>query len=142
MPVDGPSYLVGRTVARVLTMFCQGTNYRCLWTGPKYLFKSSVEFTLKKQRTWVNSNTLTWELIGTVTWVNTNILTWELIGTAMWVYTKKPTWELNRYGGPNWTGRTPFLNLSIHFRRDDVMAWENSEPNSSLMVGWGILAPR
>jgi len=43
MPVDGPSYLVGRTDARVRTMFCQGTNYQCLWTGPKnqllpYLF--------------------------------------------------------------------------------------------------------
>ncbi len=32
MPVDGPSYLVGRTDARVLTIICQGTNYRCLWT--------------------------------------------------------------------------------------------------------------
>ena len=46
---------------------------------------------------WVNSITLTWELIGTVTWVNTNTLTWELIGTVTWVYTNKPTWELNRY---------------------------------------------
>jgi hypothetical protein len=35
MPVDGPSYLVGRTDKRVLTMFCSGTNYQCLWTGPK-----------------------------------------------------------------------------------------------------------
>ncbi len=46
---------------------------------------------------WVNTNTLTWELIGTVMWVNTNTLLWELIGTVMWVYTNKPTWELNRY---------------------------------------------
>ena len=37
MPVDGPSYLVGRTDKKVLTMFCSGTNYRCLWTGPKVL---------------------------------------------------------------------------------------------------------
>ena len=35
MPVDGPSYLVGRTDERVLTMFLSSTNYRCLWTGPK-----------------------------------------------------------------------------------------------------------
>ncbi len=66
---------------------------------------------------WVNTNTLTWELIGTVTWVNTNTLLWELIGTVMWVYTNKPTWELNRYGGPDRTGpdRTGHhLNLSIH----------------------------
>jgi hypothetical protein len=35
IPVDGPSYLVGRTDEKVLTMFCSGTNYRCLWTGPK-----------------------------------------------------------------------------------------------------------
>ncbi len=34
MAVDGPSYLVGRTDARVRTMFCQGTKHRCLWTGP------------------------------------------------------------------------------------------------------------
>jgi hypothetical protein len=34
MPVDGPSYLVGRTDKKVLTMFCSGTNYQCLWTGP------------------------------------------------------------------------------------------------------------
>jgi hypothetical protein len=34
MPVDGPSYLVGRTDERVLAMFCSGTNYQCLWTGP------------------------------------------------------------------------------------------------------------
>ncbi len=66
----------------------------------------------KKQLTWVNSNTLTWELIGTVTWVNTNTLTWELIGTVTWVYTNKPTWELNRYGRPDQTGHP--LNLSIH----------------------------
>ena len=37
---------------------------------------------------WVNTNILTWELIGTVTWVNTNTtldntLTWELIGTVL-----------------------------------------------------------
>ncbi len=53
---------------------------------------------------WVNTNTLTWELIGTVTWVNTNTLIWELIGTVTWVYTNKPTWELNRYGRPDRTG--------------------------------------
>ena len=35
MPVDGPSYLVGRTDARVQTMFCEGTKNRCLWTLPK-----------------------------------------------------------------------------------------------------------
>ena len=33
--------------------------------------------------TWDNTNTLTWELIGTVTWVNTNTLKWELIGTEV-----------------------------------------------------------
>jgi hypothetical protein len=60
--------------------------------------------TTKKKITWVNTNTLTWELIGTVTWVNTNTLTWELIGTVTWVYTNKPTWELNRYGRPDRTG--------------------------------------
>ncbi len=61
----------------------------------------------------VNTNTLTWELIGTVTWVNTNTLTWELIGTVMWVYTNKPTWELNRYG-PDRTGpdQTPFKSFN------------------------------
>jgi hypothetical protein len=32
--VDGPSYLVGRTDEKVLTMFWSSTNYRCLWTGP------------------------------------------------------------------------------------------------------------
>ncbi len=53
----------------------------------------------------VNTNTLTWELIGRVMWVNTNTLLWELIGTVMWVYTNKPTWELNRYG-PDRTDRT------------------------------------
>ncbi len=47
--------------------------------------------------TWVNTNTLMWELIGTVMWANTTILTWELIGTVTWVYTNKLTWELNRY---------------------------------------------
>ncbi len=30
-------------------------------------------------------------------WVYTNTLTWELIGTVMWVYTNTLTWELNRY---------------------------------------------
>jgi hypothetical protein len=35
MPVDGPSYLVGRTDEKVLTMFWSSINYRCLWTGPK-----------------------------------------------------------------------------------------------------------
>ncbi len=34
MPVDGPSYLVGRTDKRVLTKFCSGTKNQCLWTGP------------------------------------------------------------------------------------------------------------
>ncbi len=34
MPVDRPSYLVGRTDEKVLTMFWSSTNYRCLWTGP------------------------------------------------------------------------------------------------------------
>ena len=66
-----------------------------------------------------NTNTLMWELIGTVTWVNTNTLMWELIGTVMWVYTNKPTWELNRYRrtGPDQT-RHP-LNLSIEYIRRD-----------------------
>ena len=50
-------------------------------------------FTLKAL-TWVNTNTLTWKLIGTVTWVNTNTLMWELIGTVTWVYTNTLTWEL------------------------------------------------
>jgi len=40
MPVDGPSYLVGRTDERVLTMFLSSTNYRCLWTGSKDLLAS------------------------------------------------------------------------------------------------------
>ncbi len=31
---------------------------------------------------WDNTNTIMWELMGTVTWVNTNTLTWELIGTV------------------------------------------------------------
>ncbi len=35
MPVDGPSYLVGRTDKRVLTMFWSGTKNQCLWTGPE-----------------------------------------------------------------------------------------------------------
>ncbi len=37
MPVDGPSYLVGRTdeKEKVLNMFWSSTNYRCLWTGPE-----------------------------------------------------------------------------------------------------------
>ena len=42
-----------------------------------------------------------WELIGKdngLTWVYTNTLTWELIGTVTWVYTNTLTWELNRYG--------------------------------------------
>ena len=67
----------------------------------------------KKLLTWVNSNTLTWELTGTVTWVNTNTLSWELIGTVMWVYTNKPTWELNRYGRTGPDGRTPFKSFSL-----------------------------
>ena len=57
--------------------------------------QSTVElFTLKKKLTWVDTNTLTWELIGTLTWVNTNTITWELIGTVTWVYTNTLTWEL------------------------------------------------
>ncbi len=40
MPVDGPSYLVGRTDKRVLTMFCSGTKNQCLWTGPKVSTKT------------------------------------------------------------------------------------------------------
>ncbi len=31
---------------------------------------------------WDNTNTIKWELMGTVTWVKTNTLTWELIGTV------------------------------------------------------------
>ncbi len=63
---------------------------------------------------WVNSNTLTWELIGTVTWVDTNTLTCEPIGTVTWVYINKHTWELNRYGRPDRTGpdRTPFKSFN------------------------------
>ncbi len=48
-------------------------------------------------RTWVYTNTLHWELIGTVTWVYTNTLTWELIGKdngLTWVYTNTHTWEI------------------------------------------------
>ncbi len=43
MPVDGPSYLVGKTDEKVLTMFCSGTNYRCLWTGPEMEYKPSLK---------------------------------------------------------------------------------------------------
>ena len=47
----------------------------------------------------VNTNTLTWELSGTVTWVNTNTtldntLTWELICTVTRVNTNTLSWEL------------------------------------------------
>jgi len=35
----------------------------------------------------------------------TDTLTWELIGTVTWVYTNTLTWELNRYR-PDRTGRT------------------------------------
>jgi hypothetical protein len=41
MPVDGPSYLVGRTDARVTS---QGTNYRCLWTGPNMTWGEKVRY--------------------------------------------------------------------------------------------------
>ena len=33
MPVDGPSYLAGRTDERV-NYVLSSTNYRCMWTGP------------------------------------------------------------------------------------------------------------
>ncbi len=49
MPVDGPSYLVGRTDERVLTMFCSGTNYQCLWTGPQGLQQICTRFGVGKQ---------------------------------------------------------------------------------------------
>jgi hypothetical protein len=69
---------------------------------------------------WVNTNTLTWELIGTVMWVNTNTLTWELIGAVTWVYTNKPTWELNRYRRRTRRTRHP-LNLSIHEKEFHIL---------------------
>ena len=31
---------------------------------------------------WDKTNTIMWELMGTVMWVKTNTLTWELIGTV------------------------------------------------------------
>ncbi len=68
--------------------------------------KINLTFYTKKTLTWVNTNTLMWELIGTVTRVNTNTLTWELIGTVMWVYTNTLTWELNRYRRPDGPDRT------------------------------------
>jgi len=80
--------------------------------------KINLTFYTRKTLTWVNTNTLTWELIGTAMWVNTNTLMWELIGTVTWVYTKTLTWELNRYRpdrtGPDRTGpdQTPFKSFN------------------------------
>ena len=65
---------------------------------------------------WVNTNTLTWELIGTDTWVNTNTPTWEIIGTVTWVYTNTLTWELNMYRRPDGPDRTPFKSFNTTSR--------------------------
>ena len=69
----------------------------------------------------VNTNTLMWELMGTVMWVNTTTLTWVLIGKVTWVNTYKLTWELNVQTGLDGTGCTGWtghpLNLLIHLSK-------------------------
>ncbi len=50
-------------------------------------------------------------------WVNTNTLTWELICTVTWLNTTTLTWELNRYR-PDRTGqhqRTTMRNILIFY---------------------------